>query len=108
MQKHERQAMKEMDKELRAWHRNRTVRVFPWTMGASILGVVAYVDLLEWLPEEPQVLWRLQLREVEGGLALETLRMGYGDEAFWRAVGRQGQGGTPVVADVAVFRKVVA
>ena len=105
MKKHEKQAMAEMDKELSAWKRNRAVRLFPWTMGASILGVIAYVDLLEHLPEEPSVLWRLQLREADGGLALETLMMGYGDETFWKAIGRQGQGGTPVVADVAFYRE---
>ena len=108
MKKHEKEAMKAMNDELREWLSNRTVRVCPWTMGSSILGVVAYVDLLEFLPEEPQILWRVQLREERDALVLETLVMGTGDEEYWRAVGKQGQAQRPEVIEAVRFAKEVA
>ena len=98
MQKHEIQAMKEMDKELRAWHRNRTVRVFPWTMGASILGVVAYVDLIEHFPDDLPRLWRLQLRkDGKDVIVFETLDMGEGTEDQWKAIGNQVRPAQPIM-----------
>ena len=103
MKKHELEAMKAMNRELREWLSNRAVRVFPWTMGASISDVVAYVDLLEWLPQEPQILWRIQLRKDWDGLLLETVAVGTGDEDYWKAIGRQGRAQVPEVIDAVSF-----
>ena len=108
MKKHEVEAMKAMSNEVREWLENRTVRVFPWTMGASLPGVLAYVDLLEFLPTEPQILWRVQLREDGDGLVMENLSMGFGDEEYWQAVGRQGRQPSGQVLYVERFGKEVA
>jgi len=90
MKKHEKEATMYYTKQLASWLDTMPAKVCAWTMGASILGVVAYVDLLEDQPEGPMQLWRLQLREEVGGdLVVETLDMGQGDEPFWKAMGRQ-------------------
>lgn len=103
MKKHEKDATKAYTKELAEWLGTMPVKVCPWTMGASILGVVAYVDILEDLPDEPMRLWRIQLREEGGALVMETLDMGSGDESFWKQVGRQGVGGPVRVVETVRF-----
>ena len=103
MKMHEKEAMKAYTKELTEWLANMPTVVCPWTMGASILGVACYVDLLEGQPEGDPQLWRLQLREDGEDLVMETLDMGRGDMEFWRAVGRQGTAGTPEVVESVRF-----
>lgn len=89
MKTHEKEAMKAYTKELTEWLASMPTVVCPWTMGASILGVACYVDLLEGQPEGDPQLWRLQLREDGKDLVVEMMDMGRGDEAYWKAVGRQ-------------------
>ena len=96
MKKHEKEATRAYTKELTEWLASMPTVVCPWTMGASILGVVCYVDVLEGQPDGDPQLWRFQLREDGADLVMETLDMGRGDEAFWRAVGRQCASGTVV------------
>lgn len=92
MKKHEVEAMKMMNREMMKWLEQPVCRLFPWTMGASILGVVAYVDIIEFFPEDLPRLWRLQLRQDgKDVIVFETLDMGEATEDQWKAAGCQVQ-----------------
>ncbi len=90
MKKHEIEATRMLTREMMKWLEMQSVRLCPWTMGASILGVVAYVDLIEFAPEDLPRLWRLQLRQDgKDVIVFETIDMGEATEDQWKAVGRQ-------------------
>ena len=90
MKKHEIEAMNMMHRETLKWIEQPVCRLFPWTMGSSILGVIAYVDIIEYSPEDLPRLWRVQLRKDGNGvIVFETLDMGEGTEDQWKAIGNQ-------------------
>lgn len=98
MKKHEIEAENMMTREMMKWLEMQTVRLCPWTMGASILGVVAYVDLIEFFPEDLPRVWRLQLRKDGNGvIVFETLDIGEGTEDQWKAIGNQVRPAQPIM-----------
>lgn len=97
-----------MTREMMKWMEMGTVRLCPWTMGASVRGVVAYVDLIEFFPEDLPRVWRLQLRkDGKDVIVFETLDMGEGTEAQWKAAGPQVRAGQAIM-QVPFFGKEVA